>query len=151
MCRLKNFRLVATVFLISAACLAQSTRVPTITRTVQQFGELERNLSEAKDAESRSALLADDFEERLCAEPGTPVARADWLAQSHGQRATLSQEAVHMLHTEAIYSALSTEGNQADAIVDIWRKEDGGWKLSIRYRCPASGAKPIAPVVQKKY
>lgn len=147
----KALQLLATALLLPSICLAQAARVPTLTRTVQLFGDLERNLADAKDADSEAALLTDDFEERLCATPGIPIPRAEWLLERRRGEYKFSQEAVHMLTSEAIYSALRTEGNHTDAVVDVWRKEPEGWKLSVRYRCPASGATSRKSTVEKKY
>lgn len=128
--------LVLTLFL-STACLAQ---VQVRTRTVVQFGALEKKLATADDAD-RASLLTDDFEQRLCAEPGTPVPRDQWLTEP-AAHFSLSQQAVHDYSDLAVYSALGTNGDKKFAIVDIWKKQGDDWKLSVRYLCPATGQQP---------
>jgi len=143
-------RATAAILLLTAVAFAQAVRVPTITRTVQLFGELERKL-EAATPSGKAELLSEDFEERLCAEPGTPVPKEEWLQKSAALGARFSQEAVHMYDNVAVYSGLRTGLRETDVIVDTWKGGDGGWKLSVRYRCPASGSKPAASSLPKRY
>jgi hypothetical protein len=138
------------VLVLSLTCAAQTVGVPTVTRTVLMFGELERKL-EAGDAAAKRQLLADDFEERLCAEPGTPVPRETWLRKAASSSAKLSQEAVHLYGDIAVYSALRSPDQGSESILDIWKKDDSGWKLSVRYSCPATGAKPGESALPKRY
>ncbi len=147
---INRLSLIVAVIGVSLAS-AQTPRTPTVTRTVQQFGKLERDLAKAKDATSRAAFLRDDFEERLCAEPGTPVSRQDWLASPVPAVADFSQEAVHLFGDLANYSALFRHDQTEDTIVDTWTRQEGGWKLAVRYRCPRSGSKPAISVIQKRY
>lgn len=142
---------VFTVVLLSVLSAAQGARVPTVTRTVQQFGELERELVSARTAEARAALLTDDFEERLCGDPGTPIPKADWLQHPPSSDAALSQPAVHILSDVASYSGLLARDGQNDMIVDLWKKSDEGWKLAVRYRCPAGGEKHRDSGPPKRY
>lgn len=135
---------------ITLVCAAQSVRVPTVTRTVQLFGELERKLA-SSDSSARAQVLTDDFEERLCAAPGTPVPRDEWLQKVAASGAAFSQEAVHAFGEISIYSALKTEGMNNEMIVDTWKQVDGGWKLAVRYSCPATGAKPPETGLPKRY
>jgi hypothetical protein len=138
------------VLSLSFSCVAQGVHVPTVTRTVQQFGELERKLASA-DPTAKAQFLADDFEERLCSEPGTPIPRQDWLQKVAASNARFSQESVHVLGDVALYSALRTEEKSSQMIVDTWKQADGGWKLAVRYRCPASGSKPAQSGPPKRY
>ena len=124
--------------ILSATCFAQ---VQVRTRTVLQFGALEKKLAAADDASARASLLTDDFEERLCAEPGTPVPHDQWL-NSSATHFSLSQEAVHDYGDVALYSALGTIGDKKIAVVDTWKKQDSDWKLAVRYLCPAAGERP---------
>src|SRR5207302_2261382 len=140
----------AAIFLFAITALAQGSRVPNITRTVQLFGDLERKL-EAADSSAKAKLLADDFEERLCAEPGTPVPREAWLQKVATSNITFSQEAVHIYGDVAVYSGLRSWADKPDIIVDTWKQADGGWKLSVRYRCPATGAKPAESDLPNRY
>jgi len=116
-----------------------------------QFGELEQNLADAPTQEVRASFLSDDFEERLCSVPGRPIPREEWLGESNSATGKFSQQSVHLYDNLAVYSALLNTDVTKDTIVDIWRNGAGGWKLSVRYRCPAGGAMPPEPAVQKKY
>jgi hypothetical protein len=140
----------AAILFLTAVSFAQAARVPPVTRTVQLFGELERKL-EAAEPSQKAQFLADDFEERLCAEPGTPVPRDAWLQKSAHSEARFSQEAVHMYGDLAVYSGLRNKTKDAETIVDTWKQADGGWKLAVRYRCPASGPKPAQATFPKRY
>jgi len=136
--------LLLTLFL-SATCLAQ---VQVRTRTVLQFGSLEKKLAMAEDPAARGSFLTDDFEERLCAEPGTPVARDQWL-QAPATHLSLTQEAVHDYGDIALYSSLGTNGDKHITLVDIWKKQDEDWKLAVRYLCPATGTKPESSIPKR--
>jgi hypothetical protein len=135
---------------LSLACFGQGVRVPSLTRTVQLFGDLERKLASA-DSAAKLHFLADDFEERLCAEPGTPVPRSEWLQKISPSEVSFSQEAVHAFGEINVYSALQTTPQSREMIVDTWKQADGGWKLAVRYRCPATGAKPAESGPPKRY
>lgn len=143
-------RITVAVMLLSIICAAQSVRVPTVTRTVQLFGDLERKLASA-DKSAKAQMLTEDFEERLCAEPGTPVPREEWLQKLTPSGSQFSQEAVHAYGEVAVYSALRSADNASEMIVDTWKQADGGWKLAVRYRCPASGEKPQESGPPKRY
>src|SRR5690348_13278165 len=112
------------ILLLSTCCVGQEGRVPTVTRTVKQFGDLERQLQASHDANARSALLTDDFEERVCAAPGVPIPKAEWLNQPTTQ-GKLSQEAVHEYGEAAVYSALHTSSSGRVMLVDTWRQDAG--------------------------
>jgi hypothetical protein len=133
--------------LLSAMCVAQNP-IRTLTRTVTLFGGLERKLADASSAE-RATYLAEDFEERRCAQPGTPVARDQWLA-SPPEKMAFGQQAVHSYGDLAIYSALASSGTEKDMVVDTWKKDGEAWKLAVRYRCPSSGNK-LSPTLNKRY
>ncbi len=147
---MKEMMTLLLALLLSTFGMSQSARVSTLTRTVQMFGDLERKLATA-DATSKAQLLTDDFEERRCAAPGTPVPRNEWLSSREPSDTTFSQEAVHTFGDLSLYSALASEGNRAHMIVDTWKQANGSWKLAIRYRCPATGSKPAESAVPKRY
>ena len=136
------------VFLLLSAISTAQNPVRTITRSVLQFGDLERKLALASPAD-KGNYLADDFEERLCAEPGTPVARDQWLAQP-GPKFSFRQESVHDFGETSIFSALAVDGDSRVSLVDVWRKEGNSYKLAVRYFCPATGPTP-APASPKRY
>lgn len=130
---------------LSAACFAQ---VQVRTRTVLEFGALEKKLATAEDSATRASLLTDDFEERLCAEPGTPVPRDQWLTEA-ATHLSLSQEAVHDYGDTSVYSALGIDGDKHLALVDVWKKQGNDWKLAVRYLCPATGKQPKSSIPKR--
>lgn len=146
-----NLKVLTVLVIASAMGWAQEVRVPTVTRGVLTFGQLERQIASTSEPAGRERLLADDFEERLCSGPGTPIARADWLARQTSVPADFRQEAVHDLDGTVIYSALMVSGDAQDMLVDVWRKVEDRWKLAIRYDCPATGEKPGQGNFPKRY
>jgi hypothetical protein len=141
---------IIAIFLLSLTSAGQTARTPTVTRTVQLLGDLERKI-EAADSSGKAQLLTEDFEERLCAEPGTPISREVWLQKSATSDSNFTQEAVHSYGEIAVYSALRTQGQTNDMILDTWTQADGDWKVSVRYRCPATGTKPNESALPKRY
>jgi len=118
------------------------------------FTERENRLAErlaARDAVGAGDLLTEDFELRAGAEPGRPIPRADWLAQSvqaPGRAGTPTQMAVHDLGSVAVVSFTQRfDGAKASLfVVDVWRRAGDEWKLAIRYAAPA-GANALIPGV----
>lgn len=130
--------LIPLLLFIATMCPAQG-QIRTVTRTVRHFGDLERKLATV-DSAQRANYLTDDFEQRLCASPGTPVPREDWL-KAPAEKFAFSQEAVHDYGGIATYSALATTDSKQFMVVDTWKKDGDSWKLSVRYLCPATGQK----------
>jgi len=139
-------------------------RVPTVTRLVKLFTGREAALADAVragDAERAQQLLTNDFEMRTGAASGSPIPRADWLAEmirSRNPGEAASGMAVHDLNGMAIVSFTQGGGPTAVFIVDIWRPVATDWQLAIRYAAPAGtaafpipGAGAAAPVIPKKY
>lgn len=130
----------------------QQQRIPTVTRLVQIFSTLESELMTAVqkgDSTAIDKMLADDFELRSGAMPGTPTPRAEWLRHSHGQvAAPIEQMAVHDYGTTAVVSYLWKRGGRHDIFtVDVWGKSGDAWKLSARYTSPAGDRRFIIPGV----
>jgi ketosteroid isomerase-like protein len=132
----------------------RGAQVPTTTRTVAQFTALETNLADAlrrHDESAASALLADDFELRTAAAPGTPVPRADWLRaalRSAGREFSIQQMAVHMFGDTAAVSFLlsgKTNSGRNTMVVDVWTKVQNDWKLAVRYSSPSSAQAALLP------
>jgi uncharacterized protein DUF4440 len=139
-------------------------RVPTVSRLVMQFTEREIQLAEhlrARNAGSAGNLLTDDFELRASNQPGRPVPRADWLAQSMqsaSSESRVTQMAVHDLGETAVVSFLQgADTTPGLFVVDVWRRVGSDWKLSVRYAAPTAGNVPIPgfppaePNLPKKY
>ena len=121
-------------------------RIPTVTRLVQQFGGLEASLVEAVqngDSATLERMLADDFEMRVGARPGTPTPRADWIRRSlagPNHSYGIEQMAVHGFGDVAVVSFLGRRGQRDSLfITDVWVAAGGAWKLAVRYAGPAGG------------
>ena len=159
-----------------AACIASPAaaqpvqppgRIPTVTRLVKIFYELETGLAAnlaAHDAKAIDRTLDPDFELRTGAMPGTPVPRADWIrqAQSNRSEGSIDQMAVHDFGSVAIVSfrqvpaaAPSASATQRLFVVDCWKREGDGWKLATRYlsiaAAPASARPPSTGTIDKRY
>jgi hypothetical protein len=150
----------------------EQARIPTVTRLVKIFVELESELGQrlaAGDTAAIEAMLADDFEMRAGPAPGNPTPRAEWIAAARGEAlrgATPEQVAVHDLGEVAIASFLQRVPNAPRSgaparnlfVVDVWRRAGDTWKLAIRYVGPA-GARDLAipgaarepPTIPKRY
>lgn len=141
-------------------------RVPTVSRLVLQFTELEIELAgrlRAHDAEGAGGLLTDDFELRASPQPGRPVPRADWLRQSLASslpEGAPTQMAVHDLGDAAVVSFLQPDAgaNASLFVVDVWRRDGAAWKLAVRFLARSSaggaalpGVPPPEPAIPKKY
>jgi hypothetical protein len=127
---------------LAAAADGERQRVPTVTRLVKLFSTLESELMAAVqkgDSTAIDKMLADDFELRSGAMPGTPTPRAEWLRHSQGQAAApMEQMAVHDYGTAAVVSYLWKRKARHDVlVVDVWGKSGDAWKLSVRYASPA--------------
>ena len=162
-----------TASMISMSALASSEdgigRIPTVTRLVHEFFQLEGKLSQAvekRDTPTVSNLLSDDFEMRVGAMPGTPIPRAAWIQQSfveHESSTEMEQMAVHDFGKIAIVSylwkikAIKSKMERDIFIVDTWRQEAGAWKLAVRFAGPGAqsdypipGVPIIEPAFEKK-
>ena len=137
--------LVAAALLPLSAAWAQGTRVPTVTRLVKVFLDLETQLQQAargSDAAALAALLADDFELRVARRPGTPVARAEFLAalaRKPPPEAAIEQIAAHDHGAVVNVSFLlrpvgaGRKGPPPIFVVDTWAREGEVWRLRVRY------------------
>jgi Domain of unknown function (DUF4440) len=142
-------------------------RIPTVTRLVKIFYDLESRLVSnlvARDAKAIDQVLEPDFEVRAGSMPGTPVPRADWMRQeqAHPSKASIDQMAVHDFGSVAVVSfrllpaATAASGaNPGLFIVDCWKRDGDGWKLATRYLSNAAaptGAIPAsAGTIDKRY
>ena len=143
---------------------ATATRIPTITRLVKLFIEREGALAaaiRAGDAAKTQAFLSDDFEMRTGAMAGTPVPRAEWIAEMMRLRNPgddAREMAVHDLNGAAVVSFIQGSGQSAIFVVDVWRMAGAEWKLAIRYASaagtaafPIPGAAAAQNTIPKKY
>jgi hypothetical protein len=159
-----------TVSMISMLALASSEdgvgRIPTVTRLVHIFFQLEGKLSKAvekQDMPTASKLLSDDFEMRVSTKPGTPIPRAAWIQQSFAEPKSsrvMKQMAVHDFGKITIVSYLwkitdaKSKMGRDIFIVDTWRQEAGAWKLAVRYAGPAAQSDypiPGVPIIESTF
>ena len=141
-------------------------RIPTVTRLVKVFSELENDLvarAHADDPQRLDAMLDPAFEMRVGANPGVPVPRDEWIrAARSAPRGTprIDQMAVHDFGTIAIVSFRETPpATSARAkpqfVVDCWKRAGDEWKLAVRYVSDAASgsikmAKPRG-TIDKRY
>lgn len=159
---------IAALALLPALAFAQAGRVPTVTRLVKLFLDLEGTLLDAARSGDRAALerqLADDFEMRVAQRPGEPVPRADWLAHTLAARppaAQIEQMAVHDEGQAALVSfLLRPQGTQQwpTFVVDTWVRAGDEWRLQVRYAAPVPAHSPrvagegsaSTPAIPKRY
>jgi len=158
------------IVLTSLPVAASEIRIPSVTRLVHVFSQLESRLSDAvrkRDKQAVSDLLTRDFEMRVGTMPGNPIPRADWLRQSFAEpelQSSIEQMAVHDYNKVAVVSFMWTVASSKQPtvehqiyIVDTWRQEAGGWKLAVRYAAVGGKDKvaipagmPPAPLFEKK-
>ena len=154
---------------VAASALAQPApqpgNVPTVTRLVKVFSELERGLVEkthAKDASALDAMLDPSFEMRIGSAPGAPVPRDAWIRDARKSAATprIEQMAVHDFGDVAVVSfreAFAASGAKHRSrdrfVVDCWRRDGGAWKLVVRYLsdASASGVAGAEATIDKRY
>ena len=153
--------------LVAVPALAQpsssSSRVPTVTRLVKLFSELEAGLAasgRSKDAAALDRMLDPSFEMRVDTAPGTPIPRDAWirdLRASSGAAPRIEQMAVHDFGDVAVVSFRDTASGGAAHprfIVDCWKRDGDGWRLAVRYASAApSGIKRSTPpkTIDKRY
>jgi len=145
-------------------------RIPTVTRLVKLFLELEGVLADGVrngNATAVGRMLAEDFELRVASAPGNPTPRAEWLrlaTEKPGPTYLIEQMAVHDFGSVAAVSFLQAAltGQTRDpardiATVDIWKRSGDTWTLAVRYAGPAgSGSFAIPgasmePPIEKRY
>jgi hypothetical protein len=157
--------------LAAPAVRAQQVRsqTPVLTRLVQFYSDAEQRLVAAinrKDNGELAQLVADDFELRPAANIGTPVARADWIAQSFKEAplsVSITQMAVQDYGNVRIVSFMMTpnerrRGGLSFAVVDVWTQAGERSILKVRYAAarPAGSSALVPgevrqPQIEKRY
>ncbi len=143
--------------LAAPAAQAQQARSqpPVLTRLVQFYSDAEQRLAAAinrKDTGEIGRLVADDFELRSAANIGTPVPRADWIAQSFKEAPlaiSITQMAVHEYGDVRIVSFIMTRTDPSHraasfAVIDVWTQSADTSVLRVRY----AAAQPAASSVR---
>ncbi len=142
-----------TLVAVGSQAQGQTVRsqLPVVTRLVQVYSENEQRLADAvnrRDSREIDRLLASDFEFRSAGSIGTPVPRADWLAQALKEPSaavSIGQMAVHDYGTIRVVSFLMTRtGAPAVAVVDVWMELGDASVLKVRYAAvQAPGSAPV--------
>lgn len=165
---LRRRLLLGALALAPLAARPQTSRVPTVTRLVKLFLDLEAELLLAQRDGYRTALesrLTDDFEMRVASRPGQPIPRAEWLDNSlqHKPAAMeIEQMAVHDEGPAAVVSFLLRPHTKREPplfIVDTWVRDGDDWRLKTRYVAPVPPRSPRVmgegaakePVIPKRY
>ena len=141
--------LLATSGAAAADKPAEPARVMTLTRTAVLFSGLELRLDDAlrgRDTAALDSLVSDDFELRESSAPGQPVPRAEWLKRpAPASDLAIGQLGVHDFGDTAVVSFAQQQVHDGKAgtrsqrfIVDVWRKDAGGWRLVVRYQPAAA-------------
>jgi hypothetical protein len=147
--------------------------VPTVTRLVKLFTQLEYDLitSLKKNDKSMLSRLVDDrFEMQVASQSREPVPMSAWLEKSLAESSLYHYEISNMSVYDYGGNAIVSFNWQPFApikdnsvspglfIVDVWKKDGPGWKLAIRFaeglqksgeRFP--GFVPTDGVIEKKY
>jgi len=144
----------------------QRMRVPTVTRLVKVFSELEAGLiaqAHSPDTTALEQALDPSFEMRVGAAPGAPIPRDEWILQARAAPSRpprIDQMAVHDFGDVAVVSfrefavqAGSARFARGRFVVDCWKRAGNGWKLAVRYVSDASseGVTPPPGTVDKRY
>jgi hypothetical protein len=157
---------IALALLVCGNLLAQPApqtgRIPTVTRLVKVFSELEAALQTQARSSDPAALdrsVDPSFEMRDGGAPGTPVPRDDWMRQARATAApgrSIGQMAVHDLGAYALVSFREVEtgtppGSGHDRfIVDCWKRDGDSWKLAVRYTSAVGASSPERRPTPKK-
>lgn len=158
------------VALLALPALAQPSpatgRIPTVTRLVKTFSELENDLvarAHAADPQALEATLDPAFEMRVGADPGVPLPRDEWIRAARAaprEPLRIDQMAVHDFGTVAIVSfreapASAAARGKPQFVVDCWKRAGDEWKLAVRYVSDAasSSVKMAKPpkTIDKRY
>jgi hypothetical protein len=143
---------------------SQTGRIPTVTRLVKVFSDLEAALQTQARSPDPGALdqsLDPAFEMRDGASPAAPIPRDEWIRQARaapGGNPSIDQMAVHDLGAYAIVSFREVDpGAKATSkrfVVDCWKRDGDTWKLAIRYASDvpaASQERTPAGTLDKRY
>jgi len=143
--------------------------VPTVTRAIHDFGNLENDWLAAVQAHDNAALnkiVAPDFELRSAATPGVPTPREESLRHALSLapfHSSIEQMAVHEYGDVAVASFMwKLDVPAAGAlpqqlfVIDTWKRNEGNWQVVTRYAAPVGahvavpGAVADAPAVKKR-
>ncbi len=122
--------------------------VPTVTRTVHMFSELENQWLDAVQSRDQAALdkiVAPNFELRSALQAGTPTPRAESLKQALALPpfdSSIGKMAAHE-YGDTIIVSFEWKLKPSKAalpermfVVDTWRQAEAGWQVVTRYIAP---------------
>lgn len=173
---MKPFLIFVSVLIAAASAMADGQvgpgrTIPTQTRGVKIFSDLENAWLEAvhqRDREALNKIVAPRFELRSAAAPGTPTPREESLSQSLQVapfQSSISQMAVHEYGDVMVVSFLwkidaakKAALPQSIFVVDTWKRNEDSWQVVARYVAPvAAGAAnvpgamlPTGQAIEKK-
>jgi hypothetical protein len=163
------------IFSLSAGTEPSSgniARIPTVTRLVKSFTQLEFDIITAfkeNDQTKLSQLIAQDFEMQVPSKSDDPIPLSVWLETSVGEGSSYKYDITNMSVYDLGQSAIvSFEWMPFEAgknttspkffIVDVWKKEAVDWKLAIRYSEAVQKSSQKYPgfsqpdeIIEKKY
>jgi hypothetical protein len=132
--------------------------VPTVTRTIQTFSTLENDWLDAVHGRDRATLdkiVADNFEMRSAAQPGTPTPREPSLAHALALapfQSSIEQMAAHEYGEIVVVSFLwklqvakASPLPQKLFVVDTWKRTGDNWQVVTRYTAPVADAAKTVP------
>lgn len=114
------------------------TFIPTVTRYVKLFGELENKLNAAiasGDSTTVDKLLTFNFEQIKGQEPNKPIPKVEWIPASITKKSkpvVITNLSARELGDVVIVS-FKEKSKQNSFIVDVWNKQNEDWKLRARY------------------
>jgi hypothetical protein len=132
-----------------------SSKIPTTTRLVKLFGDLENDLNTAisvRDSSKIDSLLGQEFEQRTGESPNDPIPRSEWISTSLGQYLIIKDFNITQMSVTALgdtnivcfrldYVAERKKSKIYNLfVVDVWIKEGIQWRLKSRY------IDPVGPV-----
>jgi len=145
---------------LSAVQSSQATeepiKVPTMTRLVKIYGELESNLTMAilgLDGSKIDELLTEDFEQRTPLTADDPTPRAEWLAACSKDAKVLnavilSKMAVRDLGSSVVASFVMVDRNHQKQplffVMDVWIEQQGHQQLKNRFLSPIGDRSPTS-------
>lgn len=144
-------------------------RVPTVTRTVRMFTQIENDWIDAVQRRDRGALkdiVAVNFELRSAEAPGTPTPREESITHAFQVKpfqSSIGQMAVHEYGEVLVVSflwKLEVPKNgplpQKLFVIDTFKQIDGNWQAVARYTAPVAdpaktvpGSVTAAPAIKK--
>ena len=137
-------------------------RLPTRTRLVSLYTDLEKQLAAAAETQDQAKLdqmLDDDFEQWGPEPPGDPIPKDDWKTAYRPTTFLPRQMSVRAFtDTDVVSFVAHQKGTFGDKeiggdffVIDVWRHEGAASKLAVRYisRTAESRVAPSSPPVKR--